>query len=78
MLNKVKTIVFSRLRRIISFVDLKNKTLNLSKRDILFKLFNKALIIFAYLVDANINIIIIENNINVSIILLKYIRLSLI
>ena len=78
VLSKAKTIVSSRLRRMVSFVGSKGKALDLSKRDMLFESFNEAFTMFVYLVDADTNVVMIENDTDVPVILSKHTRLGLI
>ena len=75
---KVETIISPRSRRLVLFVGQKDSVLDLLNHDILFKLSNESLTIFAYIISANTIAIIVENDIDNFIILLKYTYLSII
>ena len=59
---KTKTTVPLHLRRLVSFIGIKGKVLDLPKRDMLIEPFDEAIIMFTHLVDAETNAIMFQND----------------
>ena len=76
IVTKAKTIVSPHLRRLVPFNGAKGTALDLPKRDVLFEQSNKAITKFTHLVNAETNVIMVENDIGAPVVLPKPTRID--